>query len=91
MTTPFLRSLREADPSAAHVRSAQGYMRAKGFGGVLPLGLLDGGENCWYVYYDIPDGLLEIEVSYTPSDGAYTRRVSGVTMDAETLTALLGR
>lgn len=51
------------DQTTPQARVAQQFMEHKGLGYVRPYDVdkLDG-QPCWYFYYDLPEGDLELEV-----------------------------
>lgn len=58
-------------------RVAQHFMDRKGLGELRPYNLekLDN-EPCWYFYYELPEGHLELEVSWAPNAGWDTQVTS---------------
>lgn len=59
MLLPDLRT-REA-------KAAQRYMEHKGYGHLRPMGVIPiENDRCWYYYYDLPEGILELEVVADP-------------------------
>ena len=81
-TKPDLRT-REA-------KAAQDYMAKKGYPQIRPHGVITlPGENCWYFYYQLPEGLLELEVESDPDGRRYNRRVASFITDPERVRDLL--
>jgi hypothetical protein len=69
--TPDLRT-REA-------RAAQAYMKRKGYPDARPYSVIPiEGQPCWYFYYQLPEGRLELEVS--DDDGVWRWIVSSFQM-----------
>ena len=51
-------------------RVAQLFMEHKGLGHLQPYDIEKvEDEPCWYFYYELPEGDLELEVYWDPSDG----------------------
>jgi hypothetical protein len=91
VSTPFLRSLQPADMRTRHARVASRYLAIKGFTDVRPLGVIPLGDNSWYYYYDLPDGILELEVTENPGTHEFTRTVTALITDPEQIREYLGR
>lgn len=79
-----------ADLRTRHAKVAQEFMAAKGYPEIRPLGLQSvEGDECWYFYYHLPEGLLELEV-YLDSDGRrYHRKVAAFVTDRDAVRDLL--
>lgn len=61
------------DLRTRQAKAAQAYIRHKGYPEALPNDVIDiEGDLCWYFYYDLPDGCLELEVAWENSDWKYT-------------------
>lgn len=58
------------DLSTPQALAAQTFMRHKGLGEHVPYEVekLDD-QPCWYFYYEVDGGTLEIEASWDPTDG----------------------
>ena len=58
------------DTTTPQALAAQEFMRRKGLGSLVPFDVekLDD-MPCWYFYYDLPEGELELEVFWSPEDG----------------------
>lgn len=64
MTRPDMRT--------RHAKAAQAYMKRKGYSDVQPVDVIPiEGDLCWYFYYNLPDGRLELEVSWEEGDWRY--------------------
>lgn len=56
------------DTPQAH--AAAYFMERKGLGYVKPFDVEQlEDQPCWYFYYPLPEGTLELEVSWDPADG----------------------
>ena len=90
MKTAFLRTLKPVDNTGTRpVLTAQRYMTVKGFADVMPLGYA-GGQGCWYFYYRIPTGLVELEIVLDQATDTFGNRVTGFITDPDELRARLG-
>lgn len=70
-------NLATADLRTRHAKVAQEYMAVKGYPDIRPLGIQQvEGDQCWYYYYLLPEGLLELEVFYDDERQKYQRSVS---------------
>lgn len=60
---------------------ARQFMSHKGYGEVLPYDVekLDG-QPCWYFLYRLPEGILELEVSWDSNTGQWDTYVSTFTL-----------
>jgi hypothetical protein len=58
------------DLSTPEAMIAQHFMRKKGYKNVAPVEVekVDG-QTTWYFVYDLPEGILELEVAWTEKDG----------------------
>lgn len=66
MTRPDLRT-RQAKAAQHYVVNHKGYKQA------LPYDVISiEGQPCWYFYYDLPDGRLELEVRWVNGDWVWT-------------------
>lgn len=59
----------EPDLSAPEARAAISFMEYKGYRGAAPLGVDvveadDPLDRIWYFYFEVPEGLIELEVDY---------------------------
>lgn len=82
MARPDLRT-REA-------KAAQAFIRRKGYADVVPEDVIKiEGDLCWYFYYDLPDGYLELEVAWENEAWQYT--VTAFQEDLDAMPALVGR
>lgn len=54
------------DVDAPETRAALAYMAHKGYPDQPPLGVevVQGPEPAWYFYFEVPEGLIELEVAY---------------------------
>lgn len=53
----------EADVTASHELAARQFMAHKGLGHIRPHAVEQlEGHSCWYFYYQLPEGELELEV-----------------------------
>lgn len=78
------------DLRTRQAKAAQAYIRHKGYGDVLPENAIQiEGDTCWYFYYDLPDGYLELEVAWENGDWKYT--VTAFEEDLDAMTSLGGR
>lgn len=78
------------DMRTRHAKAASLYMRNNGHGDARPYGLeeIEDGD-CWYYYYELPEGVLELEVEST--ERGWSWQVTNF-RPAETRTpALVGR
>jgi hypothetical protein len=91
MTTDFLQGLDEADIDAKPTRVAQNFMRIKGYPEIKPLGMVEVNETCWYYYYELPEGILELEVLFREDTRKFTRGVSSLIDNTEKVARMLGR
>jgi hypothetical protein len=79
-----------ADLRTRHAKVAQEYMAGKGYPSIRPLGLhAVEGDECWYFYYQLPEGLLELEVFFEPTSNKYRRRVAAFLTDRARIRDLL--
>lgn len=69
---------------------AHRFLTVKGFGNVKPLGFIPG-DGCWYFYYDLPDGLLELEVCHDRDRDTWSKAVVGLLTDEQQIAEMLGR
>lgn len=54
-------------------RAAQAYMRRKGYPDIRPYEVIPiEGDTCWYFYYELPEGDLELEVVFENSQWRWT-------------------
>lgn len=77
-----------ADLRTRHAKTAQEFMSNKGYPDIRPVGVhpvLD--DVCWYYYYELPEGLLELEV--LEDAGQYRRRVTAFVTDMARVRHLL--
>jgi hypothetical protein len=89
VTTPFLKSLQPVDMRTRHAKVAQRFVTVKGFGDVKALGHIPG-DDCWYYYYDLPDGILELEVCHDPRTDTWSKSVVGLLDDPAQIRKMLG-
>lgn len=87
-------NLAAADLRTRHAKVAQEYMAYKGYPTIRPLGMKAiEDDNCWYYYYRMPEGLLELEVfldlNMDPDTRQYQRRVTAFLTDPVRLRDLL--
>lgn len=82
--------LAQADLRTRHAKIAQEFMSAKGYSTIRPLGIqVVEGDECWYYYYELPEGLLELEVFYDPDARRYQRKVTAFVTDKRAVRDLL--
>jgi hypothetical protein len=78
------------DLRTRQAKAAQAYIQHKGYANVMPERVIQiEGDLCWYFYYDLPDGYLELEVAWEKGDWQYT--VTAFQEDLDTMPALAGR
>lgn len=80
-----------ADLRTKEAKSAQEFMSKKGYPHIRPLGVIPvpADENpCWYFYYRLPEGVLELEVEAL-GEARFHRRVSAFLTDPERVRDLL--
>lgn len=71
-------------------RAAQDFMLKKGYPEIRPLGVINiPDDSCWYFYYRLPEGVLELEVIGEPDGRRFTRKVSTFITDPERVRDLL--
>lgn len=62
------------DLRTRHAKAAQAYLKRKGYDDPRPHGVIPiEDDQCWYFYYELPDGNLELEVAF---DGDWKFRAS---------------
>lgn len=82
--------LATADLRTRHGKTAQEFMAVKGYPNIRPVGVQAVEEQeCWYYYYELPEGLLELEVYWDPDSEQFKRRVTAFVMDREDVRQLL--
>lgn len=82
--------LEMADLRTRHAKVAQEFMAAKGYPQIRPLGMQTiQGDNCWYFYYHLPEGLLELEIAQEPDGRRYSRKVTAFVTDRDAVRDLL--
>jgi hypothetical protein len=95
VTTPFLSGLIPPDLRRRDAKVASEFMRIKGYARIRPLGYLviseSDEDDCWYYYYELPEGVLELEVTNHKKEGRYSRLVTGFINDPKEIRELLGR
>lgn len=89
--TDFLNSLAEAEVDAEQTRVAQAFMSMKGYPGIEALGVVELEDTAWYFYYELPEGILEVEVSRDAVTGEFERGVSTFITNRAEVRRLLGR
>lgn len=77
MSDPYLKP----DLRTKEAKAAQEYMAHKGYGDLRPTGVIPiEDDDCWYFYYELPNHLLELEV--TPDElGGYRRTVTALVQE----------
>ena len=86
-----MRSLEQADLRTKEARAAQEFMTKKGYEEIRPLGVVSVQDDaCWYFYYRLPEGVLELEVTWEPDGRRYDRRVTTFLTDPERVREVLG-
>lgn len=79
----------KADLRTKEAKAAQDFMLKKGYPEIRPLGVVRvESQPCWYYYYELPEGILELEVSQR-TDRSYARVVSAFITDPERVRHLL--
>jgi len=54
----------------AQEQIARDFIQERGYAGFEPVDVTKvEGEHCWYFYYELPDGDLELEVSWSSEYG----------------------
>lgn len=54
-------------------------MTKKGYQDIRPLGVVqiyEPQDGCWYYYYAVPEGILELEVAYDSATQRFSRQVT---------------
>lgn len=66
----------------AHELIARHFMKHKGYSNVEPFEIeqLDD-QPCWYFYYRLPQGVLELEVAFSAAQDDWEVRVTGFPVD----------
>ena len=61
---------------------AQEFMTRKGYRDLFPVDMefLEGDDHCRYFYYELPEGDLELEVSWNPKSGTWDTMVTAFKM-----------
>lgn len=90
MTSGFLQSLSKPNSNAACTTVAQEFMRLKGYPDITPLGVTEVDGRDWYFYYQLPEGILEVEVTTNADSDDYRRGVSAFVTDRARVRELLG-
>ena len=68
-------NLEKVDLRTREAKAAQDFMAYKGYPNIRPLGQISiEDDECWYFYYQLPEGVLELEVFV--EGGEYQRKVS---------------
>lgn len=73
----------QANDVAAHL------MRTKGYPGMRPIGVFIDGSLLYY-YYRLPEGVLELELSWMGDEARWTRRVSDFITNPADVLEMLG-
>lgn len=82
--------LATADLRTRHAKVVQEYMAGKGYPEIRPLGLIAiENDECWYYYYLLPEGLLELEVFRDPKTDRWHRSVASFLTDKAAVRDLL--
>lgn len=85
-----MKGLKPVDLRTREAKSAQEYMTKKGYEEIRPLGMVsveDG--DCWYFYYKLPEGVLELEVVWESDTQRFSRQVATFITDPERVQELL--
>ena len=78
------------DLRTREAKAAQAYIRHKGFPDVTPQQVIRIEDDlCWYFYYVLPDGCLELEVTWEDEQWKYAVTAFQETVDA--MSTLNGR
>ena len=66
------------DLTTPEAQIAQDFMVRKGYQNVVPVDYeaIDSAHPCYYFYYDLPEGELELEVSFDPKSGMWDTLVT---------------
>ena len=82
--------LATADLRTRHAKVAQEFMGAKGYPDIRPFGVAQiQDDQCWYYYYALPEGILELEVFQHATEPRYLRRVTAFVTDKHVVRDLL--
>jgi len=78
------------DLRTRQAKAAQAYVHRKGFPHAVPVDVIEIiGDTCWYFYYSLPDGCLELEVAW--DDGAWNYAVTAFLEDGFRMVDPVGR
>lgn len=70
-------------PKLPHDLVAEQFMQHKGYGSVEPFQTIKlDNQPCWYFYYALPEGTLELEVSWNRSRQEWETLVTTFTLKA---------
>jgi len=79
-----------ADLRTRESKAAQEYMSKKGYEEIRPLGVASvEDDECFYYYYEVPEGILELEVAYDLPTQRYSRQVTAFVTDPTEVKKLL--
>lgn len=74
--------LEKVDLRTREAKCAQAFLAHKGYPDIRPMGMISiEGDACWYFYYRLPEGVLELEVD-TKDGLRFDRKVSLFLQDA---------
>jgi len=60
-----------------HVTVAERYLTHKGYQDMEPVRVIQlEGQPCWYFYYELPEGILELEVFWDARDQRWSSMVT---------------
>lgn len=70
------------DMDAPETLIAQDFMARKGYGGLKPFAVeeVEAEVALYYFYYQLPEGQLELEVSWNPKTGMWDTMVTAFTV-----------
>lgn len=86
----MIQGLQIADLRTREARAAQEYMNKKGYEEIRPLGVIQvEGDDCWYFYYRLPEGVLELEVIWEKDTQRFSRQVATFVTDPDRVRELL--
>ena len=78
------------DLRTREAKAAQEFMSRKGYPQIRPVGVVGiPDDSCWYFYYRLPEGVLELEVIGDPDGHRFTRKVTSFVTDPERVQHLL--
>jgi hypothetical protein len=85
-----MKGVQPADLRTREAKSAQEYMAKKGYEEIRPLGVIQvENDDCWYFYYRLPEGVLELEVVLDRDTQRFSRQVATFVTDPDRVRELL--